>query len=87
MSECKFKVGDVIRATEPNRYNWTNSRLHFVGQVMEVHSADNVCVKTVFSDRAGQIGQIWDVDPQYFEILIIHVSPMEKYLRLNKKLT
>lgn len=62
----KFKVGDIVRGIDPNKYTITNTSMTR-GEVKQV-SGDIIRVK-VLERKCGPTGAEFDVDPKYFALV------------------
>lgn len=65
----KFRVGDIIRGIEGNRYSWTDEKMTR-GKVIEVYSRDKIRVEILEHEtHEEQVGREWDVKPEEFELV------------------
>lgn len=64
-----FKMGDRIRALSSTNgyYGITNERNHCEGKVVNLYSDGNIAIKITKCDDESEIGQVYDVDPRFFQ--------------------
>ena len=67
---CVFNVGDIVRGTPcgEHNYNITNERMTR-GRIISVHSASLVTVVVLEQDSGRGIGEGYEVEPKYFELV------------------
>jgi hypothetical protein len=71
----KFKVGDIIRGTSPDRYLVTNSDM-FEGEVIDVlNNSEKIRIKVLKHKNQYEEDCIYraDNDDRYFELTNMHI--------------
>jgi hypothetical protein len=67
MKEFKFKVGDIVKAVNNDKYGWTNKRNKWVGRVTRVDES-SFCAKTLEMENGRWIGYVFTgLAYEYFE--------------------
>lgn len=65
----KFKVGDIIKGNDPDRYTYTNSDMT-KGEVVELVDNDKIRIKILEHKKDLCIGDSFPVEEQYFDLVV-----------------
>ena len=85
--DCKFKVGDKVRANEKSndRYSITNLRRECEGIVVNVVDDHKIRIKVTFSEYTWAIGTTYDVNDEYFDLISNNTEHDKKELHITVK--
>lgn len=69
--DCKFKVGDKVRANEKSNdlYSITNLRRECEGIVVNVVDDHKIKIKVTFNEYTWAIGTSYEVEDEYFDLI------------------
>ena len=85
--DCKFKVGDKVRANEKSNdhYSITNLRRECEGIVVNVVDDHEIRIKVTFSEYTWAIGTTYDVNDEYFDLMSKNTKHYKNELHIKVK--
>lgn len=79
----KFKVGDIVKACDDERYSYTSAKNEWVGKVIRIYDDGEFEAKTI-KTRNGNKGVVYRLNSGYFELM---KRPRTNYVLVSNQAT